>query len=157
MKFLKIVLVLLVSCGFTVAFAQNTPKCSKYQMCRIIPSKLNKTKFSQHAVKKQHQPSVQLNTDQPSVTFTLVSNPTTGYIWQALSHDNNLVNITHHFVRSRNNLIGAPGKDVWIITATQQALRNPIPQYTKVVLVYNRPWMKKQEPENMKVINIKIN
>ena len=101
-------------------------------------------------------PDITLSQTNPSATITLASNPTTGYSWTATSYDHSLLTLSHKYVRSKPELIGSGGNDVWTITATQKALNAPS-QTATINFGYLRPWEKDKAPANTKQVTVQIN
>jgi len=69
-------------------------------------------------------------------TVTLGANPTTGYQWEdAVISDTSVLTETNHqsLGPEDENLVGAPGKDVW----TFKALK---PGSATISIAYSRPW-----------------
>ena len=70
-----------------------------------------------------------------SVTVTLCSNPTTGFVWSEtaqISAPTVLQQASHNFVAPEEGLVGAPGQEVW----TFQALKKGT---STVSMEYSRP------------------
>lgn len=74
-------------------------------------------------------------------TFTLASNPTTGYHWELASPlDQKLVTlVTNEYLRPDTKLVGAGGKEVWKFKALTEGK-------TQINLKYVRPWEKDTPP-----------
>lgn len=90
----------------------------------------------------------------PTFTITLQSNPTTGFSWQLISYDKNLIEfVGHQFVAPRNKkLIGAPGYETWTFKAKKNVVTD---QTTQIILQYARPWTKDNATKTR--FTIKIN
>lgn len=67
-----------------------------------------------------------------SFTISLVSNPTTGYSWQAHFDPEYLELVNNDFV-SNSNLIGAPGVESFELKAIKQG-------QTELRMIYKRSW-----------------
>lgn len=96
-----------------------------------------------------------LTTDNPVCEISLPANPTTGYTWSAL-YDKHLVSAQHKYFPAKTRLIGAGGHDVWVFSATEEALGLNKQIYTVVRLVYTRSWEHNVEPAQTKLISITI-
>ena len=74
-------------------------------------------------------------------SFTLASNPTTGYQWQLAKpvEGSCVALVTNEFVRPKSKLVGAPGKEVWRFKAIR-------PGETTIELEYARSWDKGVPP-----------
>ena len=70
-----------------------------------------------------------------SLKVTLCSNPTTGFAWSEaqISDEAVLEQTNHEFVAPEEDLVGAPGKDVWTFKALEQGATN-------VSMEYGQPW-----------------
>lgn len=69
-------------------------------------------------------------------TVTLDSNPTTGYQWEIMKQDKNIVEfIDLDFSIPDNSLVGAPGKQIFTFKAKRQGK-------VKLAFEYCRPWEK---------------
>lgn len=99
---------------------------------------------------------ITLSQTNPSATIQLASNPTTGYTWNVTSYDNSLITLSHQYIRSKPEMIGSGGYEVWTITATQKALNAPS-QTTTINFSYLRSWEKGKVPVNVKTVVVKIN
>lgn len=77
----------------------------------------------------------------PTFMITLQSNPTTGFSWQLISYDKNLLEyVGHRFVAPHNKkLVGAPGYETWTFKAKKNVSAD---QATQITLQYARPWTK---------------
>lgn len=74
-------------------------------------------------------------------SFTLASNPTTGYHWELASPlDQKLLTlVTNEYVRPNTRLVGAGGNEVWKFKAISEGK-------TQIDLKYVRPWEKDVKP-----------
>lgn len=78
---------------------------------------------------------------KPEFTLTLQSNATTGYSWFLKRYNRHLFSsVTHRYVAPNSQLAGAPGYEVWTFKLAPAAFK--VPQTTKIVMVYARPWEK---------------
>ena len=71
-----------------------------------------------------------------SLLITLCSNPTTGFQWQDsadISDENILKQINHRFIPDGGNMLGASGKEEWILSSLKKGT-------SIVVWKYSRPW-----------------
>lgn len=76
---------------------------------------------------------------RPEITFSLKSNPSTGYSWFLSSYNGRLVMpLKHKHNRSLNKLAGAPGISVWVFRIRERAFF--VPTITKITMTYARPW-----------------
>lgn len=83
--------------------------------------------------------NVFINSKTKVVSFSLPSNPTTGFRWQLLKYDNKTLKfIDRNYLAAKPRLIGSGGKDVFQF----EVLKKPL--NTIVELKYARPWEKKQ-------------
>lgn len=84
--------------------------------------------------------NIAVTSKQPQFVIKLKSNPTTGYSWFLREYDANLiVPLKHSFEQATtNNLIGAPGYEVWTFSVKPSAFT--VPQQTAIRMVYARPW-----------------
>jgi predicted secreted protein len=82
--------------------------------------------------------------------ITLVSNPSTGYAWQAIYDVKVLKLEKNTFIPSTSGLIGAPGKEIFTF--------NPIETgKTIIIMNYQRPWEHKTIGVNSKIFVLSIN
>ncbi|MEM1244153.1 MAG: protease inhibitor I42 family protein [Pseudomonadota bacterium] len=78
--------------------------------------------------------------------ITLESNLATGYSWFLKKYNANLIKpVTHMYVKSQSNKLGAPGHEVWTFQVLPGAYK--VPQMSKIKFVLLRPWEKNQHPE----------
>ena len=74
------------------------------------------------------------------VSFTLASNPSTGFIWLLESYDSHLLKLVKHDYAApdnKKNRVGTTGVENWTFTAKSKI---PGPQVTKITLINARPW-----------------
>lgn len=72
-------------------------------------------------------------------TIQLKSNPSTGFSWFLREYDSNLITpLKHSFVKATNNLLGAPGYEIWTFKAKLSGFI--VPTQTTLRFVYTRPW-----------------
>lgn len=85
--------------------------------------------------------TISVSPSQPEFGVQLKSNLTTGYRWQLLPYNSQLLTLLRQGYQAPNtHLIGAPGKQYFVFRAAPQFLKQP--QQTTVTLVYQRPWEK---------------
>ncbi len=69
-------------------------------------------------------------------TIKLLSNPTTGYMWEINNRGNNIVTLeTHEYIPSKKNLTGSGGIEQWIFKALKRGKTN-------ITFSYKRSWEK---------------
>lgn len=94
---------------------------------------------------------MQVNVNNPNFVVTLPSNPTTGFQWQVVNFDKNLLILSNStYENPKTKLIGAGGQ-MHFTFALQKG--KSYPESTVIVLKYARPW----EPETATVKKIKVN
>ena len=85
--------------------------------------------------------NIAVTADQPAFTIKLKSNPTTGYRWYLREYNQALIMpVTHRFLAAdkNNNLMGAPGYELWTFKVKPEAFT--VPQQMTLRMVYARPW-----------------
>ncbi|MGD9153008.1 MAG: protease inhibitor I42 family protein [Gammaproteobacteria bacterium] len=100
--------------------------------------------------------------ENPTLTLTLPSNPTTGYSWFLIAYNKALLTLVSHkytqssVAKNGKQSIGAGGYETWQFKATQNALIAP--QITYIKLAYVRPWEIKANslPKNLKTTMIYV-
>lgn len=92
---------------------------------------------------------------EPVFTITLQSNPTTGFSWNLISYDKNLVELLNHkYVAPENKkLMGAPGYEIWVFKAKKATYA--VNQVGHVVMSYARPWTKEGATKESFMIIVK--
>ena len=81
--------------------------------------------------------------------FELESNPSTGYKWVPAFDKNKINLLSHKFEPSNNNLLGSPGKEIFVFEAIN-------PGVTNLTLSYQKEWEDNSQIEK-KNIQIIIN
>lgn len=95
----------------------------------------------------------QVSAKQPDIIIKLKSNPTTGYSWFLVKYNSHLIKpINHTYVPPISQLVGASGEEVWRFRAEPAAFI--VPQQTKIVFVYSRPWEDAEKAEQQVFITI---
>ena len=89
----------------------------------------------------------------PVVNVRLAANPSTGYQWTLAKYDANLLETpSSEYFPSHAGLPGAPGYIEWRFSVKPAAFA--VPQKTKVILEYKRPWEKSAVQQQVIEINI---
>lgn len=87
----------------------------------------------------EDKPNIVVTADKPTFTIKLKSNPTTGYSWFLRDYEIHfLTPINHHFEKSNDNFMGAPGYEYWTFRVKPEAFI--VPSQTIIRMVYTRPW-----------------
>lgn len=82
---------------------------------------------------------ISVTAKQPEFTIKLKSNPTTGYSWFLRQYNRNLiVPVKHAFEKPTQNLMGAPGYELWTFRVKPTGFT--VPQQTIIRMIYARPW-----------------
>lgn len=80
-----------------------------------------------------------LTADNPTVTITLPSNPTTGFTWSIQKYDTNLLKlVSQKYTPPNTRLMGAPGIQQYTFQAIKTGFT--VTQVGHVVLKYARQW-----------------
>lgn len=105
----------------------------------MLSSELAYTAASSNHEYNEDNLNVAVDTQNPTFTIKLKSNPTTGYAWFLREYDSELmVPQKHHFQASDSKLMGAPGFETWTFRMKPAAF--VVPRQTVVRFVYARPW-----------------
>ncbi len=100
-------------------------------------------------------PEITVSTAQPAATYQIISNPTTGYTWQA-KYNKSLLTLARKYVRAKPEMMGSGGVVVWTITATPKALQSS-GLTTTIYFTYQRSWEKDKPPIYSKKVVVQIN
>lgn len=85
-------------------------------------------------------------------TINLTSNPSTGYVWSIddIYNKNIISKTSNEFIASNSEMIGAPGKELWVFKGINNGS-------TKLNFVYSRQRENKNSQINSKIFNITVN
>lgn len=123
--------VVLIAYG-TILLASETPKTTTSDTTKTAETKSNK-------VYTEDKPNILVSSAYPDFSIKLKSNPTTGFTWFLREYDANLITPTKHsFIKPEQNLMGAPGYEVWQFHVKPAAFA--VPHQTNIRMVYARPW-----------------
>ncbi|RDI48738.1 hypothetical protein AQULUS_08980 [Aquicella lusitana] len=104
----------------------------------IFASNNNKTD-QKNTVYTEDKQNITVDRAHPEFTIKLKSNPTTGYAWFLREYDANLISpVKHSFQKPEQNLMGAPGYEIWTFRVKPQGFL--VPQQTTIRMIYARPW-----------------
>lgn len=96
----------------------------------------------------EEKPNVVVSADKPTFTIKLKSNPTTGYSWFLRDYETFfLTPLNHHFEKSEDNFLGAPGYEYWTFRVKPAAFI--VPSQTIIRMVYTRPWQSSDSATQM--------
>ena len=85
-----------------------------------------------------------------SFTITLRANTSTGYKWQLMMSDENMLQMVHsEYIPYKSQRLGADGKQLW----TFKALK---PGKTSISFQYARSWEKDKPPQKEQTIQVLI-
>lgn len=102
------------------------------------------------------QTSLILSQENPSVTISLDSNPSTGFIWLLENYDAHLLKLVkHEYIPAKlEKGMGAAGVEKWVFVLNTKLIA---PQLTHIVLIHARPWDVEKSRLDEKVFNVVIN
>ena len=83
-------------------------------------------------------------------TVSLKGNPTTGYTWEVVECDEQVLKLAGEDYTSSSDRIGAGGTQTFTFTSSK-------PGTTTLKLVYRRPWEKDAEPLRTFIANVRVN
>ena len=88
----------------------------------------------------EDKPVVMVSANAPQFIIKLKSNASTGYVWFLQDYNSGIISVVKHTYQMPvdNNLIGAPGCELWTFRVTPAGLI--VPRETMIRFVYIRPW-----------------
>lgn len=93
-----------------------------------------------------------VNINSKIFSVELDANPTTGYQWFLKEYDKNLISLANTtYIPENPQRIGSGGKTIF----TFKIVAKKIPDTTKIILIYKRPWEKQSSPPQIVEINFK--
>jgi predicted secreted protein len=127
-------------CFGILVCAALTPACAKVDTA--APNTISPTQVSNPSQ------SIVVEKSNPQFSITLASNRTTGYAWQLLDYDKQLLTLAKHtYIKPVNAMPGAGGKEIWIFKVNDAAFTTP--QTMQVNLLYARPWNVKDNSKHV--------
>src|SRR3990167_9897785 len=95
-----------------------------------------------------------LTAENPEITITLPSNPTTGFTWSIQKYDTNLLKLVlQRYTPPNSRLMGAPGIQQYTFQAIQTGYS--VTQVGHVVLQYARQWTTVGATQKVFIIHVK--
>src|SRR3990167_6564655 len=95
-----------------------------------------------------------LTAENPAITITLPSNPTTGFTWSIQKYDTNLLKlVSQKYTPPNSRLMGAPGIQQYTFQAIQTGYS--VTQVGHVVLQYARQWTTVGATQKVFIIHVK--
>jgi len=106
------------------------------------------TAFAVAPNEKKEKNVIQVREHTAQFMLKQASNPTTGYRWSVKYYDQNLLKLVKTWEQPPvSQVVGAPGKTLWVFEALPQAFTKP--QTTRIELVYARPWNQEDNPKEV--------
>lgn len=102
-----------------------------------------------------NQYSALVSCEQPTATFILASNPTTGYSWNMKSKlPKTLIKVTRHYQTNPHapGIVGVGGIETWAFTVSKTAISTG--KVIHIHMIYQRPWLKNASPANTLTLTI---
>jgi len=111
---------------------------------------INSSKTPSKIEVSEDQQNIEIKTGQ-EFTINLTSNPSTGYSWSVddTYNKNIMSKISNEFIPSNSEMIGAPGKELWVFRGTNKG-------NTKLNFVYSRQRENITSQINSKSFNVTV-
>ena len=111
---------------------------------------INSSKTPSKIEVSEDQQNIEIKTGQ-EFTINLTSNPSTGYSWSVddTYNKNIMSKISNEFIASNSEMIGAPGKELWVFKGTGKG-------NTKLNFVYSRQRENITSQINSKSFNVTV-
>ena len=139
------VISILTGCNDEEKDTDSMPALHGGQEAKMIELSTDDFATSNHIVKN-------IDLIQPgSLIVSLGANPTTGFEWQDVVIDDNTVIIeqSHNYVPPQTDVVGAPGKDVWVFDSQKAG-------ETIIKMSYSRPWEGGEKDEWTLTISVSV-
>jgi len=111
---------------------------------------INSSKIPWKIEVSEDQQNIEIKKGQ-EFTINFTSNPSTGYSWSVddMYNKNIISKISNEFIPSNSEMIGAPGKELWVFRGTNKG-------NTKLNFVYSRQRENITSQINSKLFNVTV-